>query len=237
MVDLTIYIVEANVLLLILALVYLIIKNQISLGQRRTLLIIIPFVSLLIPVLKIVNFQNLLPVYNLPVFDITQIQTGDISKINADHILAIPAYDRIYLSISLILALIWSLRIGYLIIHLKFKQHEDYNGLHILRIPDKNCFSFLRFIQLDPNLAYEAQEIVLEHEQVHVDKKHSYDIILMGLLRSAFWINPVAWLMRRELIHVHEYQVDQIMYNKYKAEYMEFLLSYSLGTSSNKYLL
>ena len=42
--------------------------------------------------------------------------------------------------------------------------------------------------------------------------------------------------MKKELVHIHEFEVDRIMYNKYRVGYMEFLLAYSLGTSSSIYL-
>jgi TonB family protein len=78
--------------------------------------------------------------------------------------------------------------------------------------------------------------IILQHEKVHAKKMHSADRIYLETIHCLSWFNPILLLLKKELVHIHEFEVDRIMYNKYHVGYMEFLLAYSLGTSSSSYL-
>jgi hypothetical protein len=55
--------------------------------------------------------------------------------------------------------------------------------------------------------SYDGQQI-LQHELLHVKARHSYDKLFMQLLCTVFWMNPVFWLLKRELGMVHEYAAD-----------------------------
>jgi TonB family protein len=47
----------------------------------------------------------------------------------------------------------------------------------------------------------------------------------------------LLFLLKKELIHVHEFEVDEQMYGKYKNDYIKHLLAYALGTNSSQLLL
>jgi len=49
---------------------------------------------------------------------------------------------------------------------------------------------------------------ILMHEQVHRRKHHSLDLIYTEAVVLLHWFNPAAWLLKRELQEVHEYQAD-----------------------------
>lgn len=53
------------------------------------------------------------------------------------------------------------------------------------------------------------QDIVLRHEQAHIQLKHSYDLHYFHLLRALFWFHPAAHLILRSAKHLHEFQADQ----------------------------
>ncbi|MGN6265955.1 MAG: N-acetylmuramoyl-L-alanine amidase, partial [Ginsengibacter sp.] len=50
---------------------------------------------------------------------------------------------------------------------------------------------------------------IFNHEIAHVKEKHSYDKIFMNLVLIFFWINPIFWLMRKELYMIHEFIADK----------------------------
>ena len=57
---------------------------------------------------------------------------------------------------------------------------------------------------------YETHDpALLAHEQAHIKSYHSVDILLMELVVALQWFNPAAWLMRRDLCTVHEYEADE----------------------------
>lgn len=73
-------------------------------------------------------------------------------------------------------------------------------------------FSFFKYIfwnrHIDPD-SDEGKQI-MEHETAHMRQMHSVDRLLVNLLLIVFWINPVFWLVRRELFMVHEFAADRV---------------------------
>lgn len=50
---------------------------------------------------------------------------------------------------------------------------------------------------------------VLLHEAAHMRLGHWVDLILMAVVCALTWYWPVAWMMRRELREIHEYEADR----------------------------
>jgi hypothetical protein len=73
------------------------------------------------------------------------------------------------------------------------------------------AFSFLRYIFLQAgtnNLSEEELARVLHHEQVHVDQKHSFDLLFVELAAVLLWFNPAIYYLGSQLREVHEFQAD-----------------------------
>ena len=71
--------------------------------------------------------------------------------------------------------------------------------------------SFGRLVFWDETLSLspaEAQQ-VLRHELAHVRQHHTYDRLLLELLRAALWFNPFMHLCGRALALTHEYLADE----------------------------
>ncbi|MBH8570081.1 hypothetical protein KB206_14420 [Microvirga sp. STS02] len=71
-------------------------------------------------------------------------------------------------------------------------------------------FSFWQTIYLNPE-QHATLELaaVLRHEQVHVRQWHTLDVLLAHLAQAAAWCNPAAWLLRRALLDNLEYLADE----------------------------
>ncbi|HTN47289.1 MAG TPA: M56 family metallopeptidase [Flavipsychrobacter sp.] len=50
---------------------------------------------------------------------------------------------------------------------------------------------------------------ILKHEMAHIEQKHTYDKIFIGILKSVFWFNPFFYLIKKELHLIHEYLADE----------------------------
>lgn len=72
-------------------------------------------------------------------------------------------------------------------------------------------FSWGRYLVVSP--ADTDNRLIIEHELIHIRNRHSLDLIFAQLFIIFNWFNPVAWLMRRELSAVHEYDVDRRILN------------------------
>lgn len=84
-------------------------------------------------------------------------------------------------------------------------------GMKVIRIK-KNIspFSFLNFMFIS-NKDYPETELakIISHEKVHIQQKHSIDLILFELLLAFQWFNPFVWFQKRAIKITHEYLADQ----------------------------
>ena len=77
----------------------------------------------------------------------------------------------------------------------------------------------------------EAGRQIVMHELEHAGRLHSLDMLFAGVIVSMQWFNPFAWLFRRELSAVHEYEVDRSMIEKNidVIRYVQLLLAKATG--------
>lgn len=99
------------------------------------------------------------------------------------------------------------------------------NGTEVFLLPtQEEPYSFFGWIFIAPE-GYSRQtlEEILVHEKSHVRQHHSIDVVLAELIGILCWINPFAWLLKREISSNHEYLADeQVMlagYNKKEYQY------------------
>ena len=75
-------------------------------------------------------------------------------------------------------------------------------------------FSFFNLIFINRNFLENGQEeLVFVHEKEHLRQRHFIDLILLELLIIVQWFNPAAWMYRRSLKGIHEYQADHAVLN------------------------
>ena len=96
------------------------------------------------------------------------------------------------------------------IIRTSHTRHTLSDG-SILCITNKkmNPFSWFNYIILSAEDHSIENRAMIGHEQAHVHLRHSTDRLLFDLMACLFWFNPFAWLLRRELQSVHEFQADE----------------------------
>ncbi|KAA3436413.1 M56 family metallopeptidase [Rufibacter hautae] len=71
-------------------------------------------------------------------------------------------------------------------------------------------FSFWRWVFFDNSqtLTPEETERILQHEQVHIDQRHTLDVLLVSLAGVVFWFNPLLVLYKKALEQTHEFIAD-----------------------------
>ena len=65
------------------------------------------------------------------------------------------------------------------------------------------------------------------HERVHVEQGHTYDLLLMELLKIFNWFNPILYFFQKELKFQHECIADDICSTD-KVAYAEMLVAHAL---------
>jgi TonB family protein len=85
--------------------------------------------------------------------------------------------------------------------------------LHI--VPgDLAPFSYFNHIVINEQDYRDNPREILIHEQAHIDLRHSWDVMFLGLVTLFQWWNPAAWLLSNELRQVHEYEADEAVLNQ-----------------------
>jgi hypothetical protein len=119
----------------------------------------------------------------------------------------------------------------------------------IVEIPeDKAPCSFANTIFINPEkYDWETYNQVLLHEKIHIEEKHTFDLLLTEMMLIIQWFNPFAWQWRKELESNLEYYTDDLMLQKndiHKENYQMSLLKVaaphfplSLTTNYNQSLL
>jgi len=121
------------------------------------------------------------------------------------------------------------LYISQLVRHAKIK---DCQGFKIAFINSKlPVFSFMRTIFWSNNLSYNDQESeqIIKHEQVHINQRHSLDLMFLELANIVLWFNPIITLYKKNLKIIHEYIADHDLYQtqNYHFEYLDLLIKES----------
>jgi len=102
-------------------------------------------------------------------------------------------------------------------------------------------FSVFGHIFVNDRLTQEETKEIIKHEQNHLSHNHSFDIVLIELLRVFQWFNPVIHLFSRSLRAVHEFQADEecisrgISVNNYQKLLMNQVFKSRIFTISNSF--
>ena len=69
--------------------------------------------------------------------------------------------------------------------------------------------SWMHWIFIGPIDLKQNAETVLRHELAHVRLRHSWDVVLCDLTCRLLWCLPFAWMLRQDMVDVHEFQADE----------------------------
>jgi hypothetical protein len=69
-------------------------------------------------------------------------------------------------------------------------------------------FSWMRYMVLSRKDYLSDSSAIIAHEHKHIAARHWIDLLVAQAVCIVNWFNPAAWLMRDELMLVHEYQAD-----------------------------
>lgn len=90
-------------------------------------------------------------------------------------------------------------------------EKREIDGRKVYITPNTRIapFSFGNIIVINQIDIEDQADIILSHEKGHVRFHHTHDMLLAQALVILCWYNPAAWLLRKELKSIHEYQADR----------------------------
>lgn len=221
------YAIESSICLTILWIFYEIaLKRDTRHGRNRYWLLGSMLFSIIVPLLniRIDGPGGILPPGGLVSVLLPEtVITPDGSPLSAGLLPAILA--RIYpagLLISVGLMVSGTARLVKLIHSIRGKGN-------VIRLDADNgiCFSALGHIFISNSVEDEDAERMINHEMKHIRLGHHNDLFVAGLITALQWFNPAAYLMRRSLLAVHEYEADSecITDGEDPGSYRELLLA------------
>ncbi len=86
------------------------------------------------------------------------------------------------------------------------------DGFDFINTKEENApFSFLNnlFWKESISLQDEGGQQIFKHEITHIQQKHTWDRIYCQIVASLFWMNPINWIIQKELMTIHEFIADE----------------------------
>lgn len=139
-----------------------------------------------------------------------------------------------YLALALFLSLKFVISISKIVTTYLRSNKRKLNDYTLVELSSEHtAFSFFNILFIHPTMA--KNEAVLKHEIVHIKHKHSWDILLLELLKICCWFNPIVYLMKKDITLLHEYIADEktTIANISKHEYAMFLIENSMAAYSS----
>ncbi len=213
-----------------LGLYYLIFRRHTFFKVNRAYLILSLLAGLIIPLLEIPQFlpQEDIFTFTLEPIVITGQEEGLINSVLQGQS-ALQGLESLLVTIWLIIALIktWHLISGLAKIHRLIATNVIQKAHGFTKVSldgDLAPFSFLHFIFLKENNDVNQLDSTIRHELVHVQQKHTLDILLVEIIKIVFWFNPLIYLFKNALAENHEFLADESASKKSKRTYCQLLV-------------
>ena len=210
------YLIEANIGLCLFMLLYVIaLRKETNFGLKRILLLSGIMASLLFPVIHL-NITNspvpslteLVPSYLLPEISINGNGHKTITSAQQSFWNSITA---IYLGGVLFFTLLFAARLFKLIRLITSSTTYTINNFIVAESANsKLTFSFFRFIFIGQanSISAEEKQQMLNHERIHAQQWHSFDIMLLHSIGILFWFNPLLHVYKKIFVQLHEFEAD-----------------------------
>ncbi len=102
----------------------------------------------------------------------------------------------------------------------------------IVQKETKQAFSFFSVLFVSKEL--KSRSTIMKHEFVHIRQLHSADVMLFELIAIFNWFNPVVYLYKNSIKHIHEFIADEVASRNEasKADYAMLLFQEQFGVQA-----
>ena len=210
------YLLEANLgLVLILVFYFLFLRRETNFRLMRIYMLGSIVAALLFPFIDLelnqssasLSISRIIPTYWLP-----EVVVGDNAVQASSASIDVWNYIGMAYVIGLALGLggvvFQLIRLAHLI---RTSRTHQRGALRIAESTEqKPTFSFFNFIFIGNagELSAQEKEQIILHESVHATQWHSFDILLINVLKILFWFNPLINTFKKIFIQLHEFEAD-----------------------------
>ena len=75
-------------------------------------------------------------------------------------------------------------------------------------------FSLFRSVVISQSDYDECGKEILLHEEGHIKRGHSYDMLFISIVKALQWFNPFVYLLANDMKEIHEYEADRYVLQK-----------------------
>ncbi|EDP71231.1 TonB [Flavobacteriales bacterium ALC-1] len=118
---------------------------------------------------------------------------------------------------------------------MKYQNPKRWKGnVLIVKILRSNAaFSFFNTVFLGEHISKNEQQTILKHELIHVEEKHTIDLLFFEVLRVLLWFNPLVYMYQNRIKTLHEYVADaKAIQQNGKKDYYKSLLNQVFETNN-----
>lgn len=233
------YILQVIAFQLLFLIIYdVFLKKETFFNLNRAYLLLTTILSVVIPFIKIETLKSVIIedfVVSLPETIIGN-PSEQISTIHPEIAMQaginldpkpIPFWDIILVSGMCVAALILVVK-AIRLIRLTTMSPKHWEGkVCIVNLANNDkAFSFFHYIFLGEQLRANDKSSILKHEIVHVQQKHTLDLLFFEIMRIVFWFNPLVYVFQNRIAVLHEYIADSsVVKHHNKAQYYDDLLT------------
>ena len=217
MTDFIIYLLKSSIVLSVFYAFYIVfLRKETFYNLNRAYLLGALFISFILPFVHIQVEKPLNQIENNFVYA----GHAFLEVVDTLELVEMPAVENVntypvIFYVFLLGMIISTIRVGFqfISIYKNVKKHGiETQGRYkyVLMNKDFATHSFFNFIFVQKSEYSDPQrKEVLLHEQVHADKWHSLDLLIVGFLSVLQWFNPFIFLLKRTFTETHEFQADQ----------------------------
>ncbi|WP_374950771.1 TonB family protein [Mucilaginibacter sp.] len=156
-----------------------------------------------------------------------QVQETIYSATTPDMLVAFAPLKDNPVTVGEIITLLYAAGIVMLSIRLVWQLFEVKK---LISQPSKGAYSFFKSVKIQDDVA--TNEVITRHEEVHVRQWHSADVLIIEAIMIVNWFNPVVYLYRFAVKHIHEFIADRqaLAAGTDKADYALLLLSQTFNS-------
>jgi beta-lactamase regulating signal transducer with metallopeptidase domain len=241
---------KAGVVLSLLFLAYsLLFKNNTEFKLKRGLLMVLLFAAISFPLISIQISNPLAPqVFPLKQMEMLVNTIGQTPERTAENtqfqmiaiqpnLSVLEIIWLIYLIGAIVSGLILMIELTKLFYWVRNGERQtqiDHNVIKHKHL--KQPFSFWKWIFLPVHSNYDEKDlqIILTHENLHIQQRHTIDIILTSVAQIVLWYHPAIYLLQKSIKSNHEALADEAVLKATAfSHYSQTLLAISLQTNSS----
>lgn len=239
------YIIQITLFQLVFLLVYEVwLKKETFFSYNRGYLLITPVLAILLPFLKIEFFQNAIPAETLVMLPevILGGSNKTVSSFFTSEIISsgnqISWWVMIYVAGLVTSLSVFLVRIRSILRLFKYRVISDRITVKIVEVPNSYvACTFHNTVFLGDKICDTDREQVLSHEMIHVQQRHTLDLLFFEFLKIILWFNPLIYIYQSRISTLHEFIADAGVVEKVEKKlYFQQLLNSAFNTRNISFI-